>query len=450
MKKIGILAVSFVLAMLVGFSAVSALAEEQKYTVTYSINAFSSVTRSVTAGEKAEELSVADLHSGIGRTDIATLATDGLLTEWFTDAAFTQRYSFDSAVTGDLTLYGKVTENMRLGECDVFGWNTLSGVTYVGEAIYNRAITGEYVSFPLSVSEADGTAEFSFVGGGYSVFYRGFDIEKPFSVTMDIGNIEEIYQVTICNLSLYSSLTLAQAGTVYGHQNGGALGHLRFWVDGTNAGKIENTQSSWEPSPETSWSDTQGYGEPVSPFMQDYLAKNEVVTFTFYIGEESSEVYVGETKVVDLACKKSDFSGGRAFISVGSETGADMKVSVSQTMRTPAAVTEDDSVKVTSLTASNGYLVAEATVAEGCNLKASIEGAEMIVQKLSDGKYAVAVPDMLTDNFNVVFTAEKAESSKKGCSSVAGAVFLPVAATLCLAAVLLTGKTSKNKGVGAK
>lgn len=68
---------------------------DKNYTVTYVLNGASYSSAQVVHGAKTENVAI-------------TVGTGKEFSGWFTDAACTQAYNFDTAVTADVTLYGKI------------------------------------------------------------------------------------------------------------------------------------------------------------------------------------------------------------------------------------------------------------------------------------------------------------------------------------------------------
>lgn len=68
---------------------------DKNYTVTYVLNGASYSSAQVVHGAKTENVAI-------------TVGTGKEFSGWYTDAACTQAYNFDTAVTADVTLYGKI------------------------------------------------------------------------------------------------------------------------------------------------------------------------------------------------------------------------------------------------------------------------------------------------------------------------------------------------------
>lgn len=83
---------------------------------------------------------------------------------------------------------------------------------------------------------------------------------------------------------------------------------------------------------------------------------------------------------------------------------------------------EGENVSVRGVEAKNGYLIAEADVAEGCTLAAKLGEEELQTLGLGEGRYAVSLPRYMTEAFSVTFSAESGEEEEDpagGCGAAA-------------------------------
>ena len=125
MKRVKILLVALFAALTVCATSAVAFADETSgggYIVTYNVFAYETRTRTVESGGKAEKLPFSEFHCDVRE---GTFADEMYTLTWYTDPEFKNEYDF-GAVTGDVTIYGKLGETTALGEyggADAFGWH---------------------------------------------------------------------------------------------------------------------------------------------------------------------------------------------------------------------------------------------------------------------------------------------------------------------------------------
>lgn len=460
MKRTRILAVIFTLALAVcaGVS-VTAFADGgaragETYTVTYSLTAYRDRTETVTGGEKINAPVIGDFYKAAGIGDGGEPASEALAIEWYTDAAHSTAYDSDAPVTSDLHLYGLIKENGSYGKSDAYGWTASSGMIYVGAPSLNQVLSSDNLCRPASVDE-NGAAFFSFGSNDYSVLHCGFDVTRPFGISVEISDFEsfdEQTSVLIYNLSLYASVYEAMAGTVHGHEERGAMSSVRFWLDPAHFGVIHNTgYYAGEPSPRVVWNDTSAnLGTPTSEKMKSILENSDgKLTFTFHINDADSYAEINGERILELGCVRANFPGGKAYLSTGTETALEATVSVSQETGSVTAQAKDGRVKKASAVVTGSFITVSATVDKGYDLKATVLGKEAAVEKIGDGEYAVALPYFTSEDFTVELSAVKTGGGNGGgssCNSSAAAACLPAACVLILAGVATVCVRRKRKG----
>ncbi len=460
MKKIRIILIALFAALTMCGASVVAFADDgvsTQYTVTYKVFTYNDQIRKVSGGAKAENLPLSEFHFKLNEG----LFTDELYAmTWYTDPAFNDSYDFNAAVSSDITLYGKVTENTKpgdIGSADVFGWNeNAADVYYQDNELSDKRVMGLNCINPLGVS-ADGNAEFSFGEREGSVYYNGIDVTRPFSITVDFDDVNNYYGESTFSMGLYPSLSLAQISSMYPYlkqkspyEDAGFMSMIHFWfnINGNDnnkeqIGKVHNTgYYAQEASPRTTWADTDASeGNPFSAKLKKVLEEESKVTFEYHIGETESYAMVKGERLVEMECKQSDFPDGVAYLAVLAERGASgMFVKVEQALGNVTAKVKDGDKHVTVANAAvnNGFVTADITLDKGYTLKATIGGVEVKTAKLTNGKYAVGMPHkLLTEDFTVEFSSV-AESTNNGggCGSN---VVASSSAVLSLIVLLIAG-----------
>ena len=464
MKRVKILLVALFAALTVCATSAVAFADETSgggYTVTYNVFAYETRTRTVESGGKAEKLPFSEFHCDVRE---GTFADEMYTLTWYTDPEFKNEYDF-GAVTGDVTIYGKLGETTALGEyggADAFGWHRdTADVYYNNNELEDKKIIGLSCVNPVEVDETDGTATFALSTRDCSVNYNGIDVSKPFSISLDFGDVNNFYGESCISLGLYNSLSIAQLssslypivadkyGNLSPYNNTGYMAMLEFWLN-INAqsdahknqiGKVRNTGTySRDASPRTVWVDTDTSLElAFCNELKAILERDSAVTFDVYIGETESYAEINGRKFVEMECKRSDFPSGRAYFTVLAECALDVKVKLSQDMGNATATVKsgDKHVTVSSIESKNGFAVADVKLADGYSLKATINGTEVVMQKLDGNKYAIGMPyKFMTEDYTVEFSAVSQSGSsgnKKGCGSAVTAT-----SAVSLAALLLT------------
>ena len=454
MKKARFLAVILSLALILcaGVS-VTAFADEGsgEYTVRYSLTAYQDRTETVSGGDKVNAPVIGDFYTatfgyGIGE---GSPASEALAIEWYTDADYTTLYDLNAAVTSDLHLYGRITEKGNYGKRDVYGWNARSGKIYVGSPTFNQVLSSDNLCTPLSI-EDDCSAFFSFSGGDYSVLHCGFDVRKPFSVKLQFADFgSDYFAETIIpyNIALYASVYEAMIGTVYGHEERGAMASTNFYLGSTeHVGRIHNSgYYSAEASPRVVWNDTAAnQGEPISAKMKEILENSDgELEFTFYILDSGSYAEVNGERLLELGCVRKNFPSGKAYLSTGTGVALEATVSVSQETGS-VRTTEGLHVKGSSAEIKGSYVLVTASVDKGYTLKANVYGEEVEVVKLAGNKYAVGLPYFSSEEITVDLYTVKAGGG--GCNSSLVTGCLPAAGALIALSIAVVLIRRKRKG----
>ena len=458
MKKARFLAVilSFALVLTAGVS-VAAFADEgsgEEFTVTYSLTAYQDRTEKVALGGKVNAPVIGDFYrswtgwgsNGIGEGGIP--ASEALAIEWYSDADYSTPYNSDVAVNSDMHLYGRIVEKGNYGKSDVYGWNALSGTVYVGNPALNQVLSSDSLCNPTSI-EDDGSAFFSFSSGDYSILHCGFDVTQPFTVKLQFADFgSDYFSDTIIpyNVALYASVYEAMVGTVYGHEERGAMASATFYLGSSeHVGRIHNAgYYAAESSPRVVWNDTAAnQGEPISEKMKSILEESDgELEFTFHILESGSYAEINGERLLELGCVRKNFPKGVAYLSTGTVVALEATVSVSQEVGS-IRTTEGLHVKNSSAALKGSYLEVAASVDKGYALKANVYGIEVQVEKLPNGKYAVGLPYFSPDEITVDMYTQKTGG---GCNSSLAAGCLPAAIALILAGVAVVLIRRKRKG----
>ncbi len=143
--------------------------EPETYTVTFNMNGHGAAieAQTVTEGEKATE-------------PAAPTAEGYTFSGWYTDAAYTAEYDFDTAVTADITLYAKWTENVVEPEPETYA--VTFNMNGHGAAIEAQTVTeGEKATEPAAP-----TAEGYTFGGWYTDAACTAEYDFDTAVTADI------------------------------------------------------------------------------------------------------------------------------------------------------------------------------------------------------------------------------------------------------------------------
>ena len=459
MKKTRFLAVilSVALVLCAGVSVV-AFADEggsEQFTITYSLTAYEDRTESVSLGEKVNAPVIGDFYrswtgwgkNGIGEGGIP--ASEALTIEWYSDPDYAYVYNLDTTVNRDMHLYGRIVEKGNYGKRDVYGWNALSGMIYVGNPALNQVLSSDNLCNPTSI-EDDGSAFFSFSSGDYAVLHCGFDVTQPFSVKLRFADFgSDYYAETIIpyNIALYASVYEAMVGTVYGHEERGAMASTNFYLGSTeHVGRVHNSgYYSAESSPRVVWNDTAAkQGEPISEKMKAILESSDgELEFTFHILDSGSYAEINGERLLELECVRKNFPKGIAYLSTGTGVAIEATVSVSQQTGS-VRTTEGLHVKGSSAEIKGSYVEVTANVDKGYQLKANVYGQEMEVVKLAGNKYAVGLPYFSSEDITVDLYTEKTGG---GCNSSLAAGCLPAAIALILvgSAVLLIRRKRKGE-----
>lgn len=429
MKRLQKLFVSAALAAAVAAGAGAALpaAAAGDYTVTYKVPFFADIERSVAQNSAAVPLDITAVRGEMYGLPDHAFVPDGLEVVWYTDEAYTQEYGFDVAVTEDLTLYGKIVENSQNFRSNGFGWDVRSGKVYAGDIINDNYITSNEYTCPSYTDEATGEASFLYDGIHYSVYGRGLDVTKPFTVELDFTNVVPDGSTAWFLYSLFPALTLAQAGVQGPWANAGAAGVVMF-----NLGDGGAPQTITEGMSIVNYTSTTvtEYPDGGTAFRAMFENGNTSISLTAEIGENGTTFTDAEgTLVATSPATRADFPSGYAYISLASNGSPSQRIDFDvQIRQEPGNITvSGEHVTLGDLSVNEMAVTLPITVEEGYELTSvTVNGKSATFVELysEKGTYAIDVTEWGMDaQISVVAQAPASEDSG-GCSgavSVAGA-----------------------------
>lgn len=244
------------------------------------------------------------------------LVADGLSVTWYKDASYTQPYGFDEALSADLTLYGKIGESSRNFLSNGFGWDVRSGKIYDGDAINDNYITSNEYTSPSFTDEETGAASFAFSGIKYSVYGRGLDVTKPFTVDLDFTNVVADNTTAWFLYSLFPALTLAQAAC---RDRGPRTRARAAWLCSIWA-------TGGAPQPITKGMDLVGYRSSTETSFTNngadfkaLFANGNRVSLVTEITDEGTTFSSGGKVVANSPAKRTDFPSGYAYYQFGEQ-----------------------------------------------------------------------------------------------------------------------------------
>ena len=411
--------------------------------VTYKVPFFQDIVKKVQADTVPEELFITDVRGEMFGMPDHALVADGLSVTWYKDPSYTQPYGFDEALSADLTLYGKIGESSRNFLSNGFGWDVRSGKIYDGDAINDNYITSNEYTSPSFTDEETGAASFAFSGIKYSVYGRGLDVTKPFTVDLDFTNVVADNTTAWFLYSLFPALTLAQAGVQGPWANAGAGSVVMF-----------NLGNGGAPQPITKGMDLVGYRSSTETSFTNngadfkaLFANGNRVSLVTEITDEGTTFSSGGKVVANSPAKRSDFPSGYAYISLASNgspaQSIDFDVKVSQEAGNLTA-SADSHAKIGELKVNEMAVTLSVTVDEGYEIESvTADGISVAFVKLygKENEYALDVPVWGKDaELKVNTKKEGGEPASSGCGSNigtgAGIAALSVAALFAAAACI--------------
>ncbi len=434
-------------------SVPSVFAASGDITVTYKVPFFADIERSVPQYSAAEQIDITAVRGEMYGMPGHAFVPDGLEVIWYADEAYTSEYGFDEALTEDITLYGKITESARNFRSNGFGWDVRSGRIYAGDIIEDNYITSNEYTSPSYTDEATGEAAFAYDGIHYSVYGRGLDITKPFTVELDFTNVLPDGNTAWFLYSLFPALTLAQAGLQGPWANAGAGSVVMFNLGNGGAPQVIQEGMQIVNYPSTTVTEYPGDG---TAFQSMFADGNMTISLTAEIGEDGTTFTSADGTVVATSpATRADFPSGYAYISLASNGSPnqriDFDVQVSQSGGEFTVAGEH--VTLGELTVNEMAVTLPISVEDGYELTSvTVNGKEATYVELysQKGVYAIDVAEWGKDaEIRVVASVPEEENAASGgCSStlsagagIAGAGILAAAAA---AAVLYRKSKSKR------
>lgn len=451
MKRLQKLFVSAALAAAVAAGAGAALpaAAAGDYTVTYKVPFFADIERSVAQNSAAVPLDITAVRGEMYGLPDHAFVPDGLEVVWYTDEAYTQEYGFDVAVTEDLTLYGKIVENSQNFRSNGFGWDVRSGKVYAGDIINDNYITSNEYTCPSYTDEATGEASFLYDGIHYSVYGRGLDVTKPFTVELDFTNVVPDGSTAWFLYSLFPALTLAQAGVQGPWANAGAASVVMF-----NLGDGGAPQTITEGMSIVNYTSTTvtEYPDGGTAFRAMFENGNTSISLTAEIGENGTTFTDAEgTLVATSPATRADFPSGYAYISLASNGSPSQRIDFDvQIRQEPGNITvSGEHVTLGELSVNEMAVTLPIAAEEGYELTSvTVNGkAATFVELYSEkGTYAIDITEWGTDAKISVVAHAPSPDAESGCGSAlsAGAAGGSAAALLVSLAFALKFKSKRS------
>lgn len=451
MKRLQKLFVSAALAAAVAAGAGAALpaAAAGDYTVTYKVPFFADIERSVAQNSAAVPLDITAVRGEMYGLPDHAFVPDGLEVVWYTDEAYTQEYGFDVAVTEDLTLYGKIVESSQNFRSNGFGWDVRSGKVYAGDIINDNYITSNEYTCPSYTDEATGEASFLYDGIHYSVYGRGLDVTKPFTVELDFTNVVPDGSTAWFLYSLFPALTLAQAGVQGPWANAGAASVVMF-----NLGDGGAPQTITEGMSIVNYTSTTvtEYPDGGTAFRAMFENGNTSISLTAEIGENGTTFTDAEgTLVATSPATRADFPSGYAYISLASNGSPSQRIDFDvQIRQEPGNITvSGEHVTLGELSVNEMAVTLPIAAEEGYELTSvTVNGkAATFVELYSEkGTYAIDITEWGTDAKISVVAHAPSPDAESGCGSAlsAGAAGGSAAALLVSLAFALKFKSKRS------
>lgn len=451
MKRLQKLFVSAALAAAVAAGAGAALpaAAAGDYTVTYKVPFFADIERSVAQNSAAVPLDITAVRGEMYGLPDHAFVPDGLEVVWYTDEAYTQEYGFDVAVTEDLTLYGKIVENSQNFRSNGFGWDVRSGKVYAGDIINDNYITSNEYTCPSYTDEATGEASFLYDGIHYSVYGRGLDVTKPFTVELDFTNVVPDGSTAWFLYSLFPALTLAQAGVQGPWANAGAASVVMF-----NLGDGGAPQTITEGMSIVNYTSTTvtEYPDGGTAFRSMFENGNTSISLTAEIGESGTTFTDANGAVVATSpATRADFPSGYAYISLASNGSPSQRIDFDVQIRQEAGdiTVSGEHVTLGELSVNEMAVTLPIAAEEGYELTSvTVNGkAATFVELYSEkGTYAIDITEWGTDAKISVVAHAPSPDAESGCGSAlsAGAAGGSAAALLVSLAFALKFKSKRS------
>ena len=433
-------------------AAFTASAASGDFTVTYKVPFFADIERSVGQYSAAEPLDITAVRGEMYGMPGHAFVPDGLEVVWYTDAAYTDEYGFDVAVTEDLTLYGKIVETSQNFRSNGFGWDVQSGRVYAGDIVNDNYITSNEYTSPTFTDESTGAATFSYDGIHYSVYGRGLDVTKPFTVELDFNSVVPVGSTAWFLVSLFPALTLAQAGVQGPWANAGAGSVVMF-----NLGDGGAPQTIAEGMTIVDYPSTTSieYADGGAPFRAMFEGGNTSISLTAEIGESGTTFTSADgTLLATSPATRADFPSGYAYISLASNGSPSQYIGFDVQVRQQAGqfTVTGEHVTLGELSVNEMAVTLPITVEEGYRLTSVTVGGkpatfvELFTQK---GTYAIDVSEWGADAQIAVVATLPAEEGEdgRGCGSLlaAGTGAAGIGAAALAAAVLVLVRKSKPK-----
>jgi uncharacterized repeat protein (TIGR02543 family) len=266
----------------------------EKIVLTYKVKHLSDTQREIVLGGKAQKYTFAEIY---GKDDPQPkYNVDSLRIVWYGDAEMTEAFNFDTEITADTNIYGRIEETKQYKQANAYGWDEPdslrddSGLEFLSSAAY---------MYPIDMSE-NGSATYSLTRPtATAVYSRGLDVSKPFYINLDI--IDATAGGNWFVMGLYDRLTLAQLSYTGSYiPGGGAVVGLGF---NSKTGAVLGGAL-------TNWNIADVYalaGGDASVHMAVYIAENA----------GDSVIKIGDTVVSSLHVSRADFDGGYAYFTFG-------------------------------------------------------------------------------------------------------------------------------------
>lgn len=452
MKRLQKLLVSAAIAAAVAAGAgvaVPAFAASGDYTVTYKVPFFADIQRSVAQYSAAVPLDITDVRGEMYGMPGHAFVPDGLEIAWYTDEAYTREYGFDVAVTEDITLYGKIVESSQNFRSNGFGWDVRSGRIFAGNIIDDNYITSNEYTGPSYTDEATGEASFVYEGIHYSVYGRGLDVTKPFTVELDFTNVVPDGNTAWFLYSLFPALTLAQGGLQGPWANAGAGSVVMF-----NLGDGGAPQTIAEGMNLVGYNSTSvtEYPDGGTAFRSMFENGNTSISLTAEIGESGTTFTDANGAVVATSpATRADFPSGYAYISLASNGSPSQRIDFDVQIRQEAGdiTVSGEHVTLGELSVNEMAVTLPIAAEEGYELTSvTVNGkAATFVELYSEkGTYAIDITEWGTDAKISVVAHAPSPDAESGCGSAlsAGAAGGSAAALLVSLAFALKFKLKRS------
>lgn len=380
-------------------------------TITYKLKTFNDVTSVVEKNSTVTPPELGSFHvQGENAAYERYLEVDSLKLTWYSDEDLTTPFDFETAVTENSTIYGKLTEVKKYAHPNAYGWEVPSsfrddsGTPFMDE---------NCLKTPLDAFE-NGETTYTFAGAtNAAVYSRGLDVTKPIYINLSVT--DNAAKGNWFTMAFYDKLTLAQLGYSSGYTVGtGALVGLGW--DGKSGTALTNAITLWEI-------------DNVYSLAGDSLFQMNMVV-TIAEDAENSVITMGDTVVAKLNVSRSDFDGGYMYITFGTFQACMMSALIYQDIEVEVDAPENGTITAEQ---NDAAVVVTVTPADGYELDDLLVNGEVVeFTEQADNTYAVYFENWedltITAEFDQTETSggetggndnesDKDETASSGCNS---------------------------------